>query len=218
MESRTRGIRVSKGKYIFFTDGDCYPATNWIEEGLNTFQGFSCIGVEGKIILTEKAKTISDKNVENLYGQEYMTGNIAYEGIILNKIGGFNEEFTDYYEDRELALRILNCGKIIFNNKMIVEHQLKKWTFKSFLLNAKKVKGLILLYKRYKWSYYTWLKIVKPKEFVLIFFPPFILVPLFQGRVRSFKDLMFLPLLYLRAVYMRLIIWKTAFKEGVFLI
>ena len=216
--SRNKGILMAKGKYIFFTDGDCYPYPNWIFEGLRTFKKFDCLGVEGKIVMDIEVGRLSDKVVKNTKGNEYMTGNVAYTKKILNKINGFNYEFNDYYEDREIALRVLNYGKIIFNENMVVKHQLKKWNFKGFLLNAKKVKGLILLYKRYNWSYYNKFRIIKPKEMLLILFPPFILALLFEGRVRSLKDFMFLPLVYFRAVYMRLIIWKTAYKERVFLL
>ena len=218
VESRNRGIRQSKGDYIFFTDGDCYPNNNWLSEGIKTFKLYKCVGVEGKIVMNAESRELSDKIVKNLSGDEYMTGNVAYRKNILNKIGSFNYEFTDYYEDREIALRMLVYGKIVFNKNMIVQHQIKKWTIKGFIINARKVKGLILLYKRYKWSHYIWLRIIKPKELLVILFPPSILIPLFQGRVKSFMDLLFLPLIYIRAIYMRLIIWKTAFKERVFLI
>lgn len=218
VESRNRGIRQAKGKYLFFTDGDCYPHSNWLLEGLKTFRNFKCVGVEGKIIMNTETGVISEKIVRNLEGDEYMTGNVAYRKDILDKIGGFNEEFADYYEDREIAFRASKYGKIIFNRRMVVEHQLKRWSMWGYMLNARKVKGIILLYKRYKWSHYIWLSIVKPRELGLIIFPPFLLVPIFQGRVKSFFDLLLLPLLYIRSIYMRLIIWKTAFKERVFLI
>ncbi|MBI2558012.1 glycosyltransferase family 2 protein [Candidatus Woesearchaeota archaeon] len=218
VESRNRGIKQSKGEYIFFTDGDCYPHPDWLSEGLKAFRKFKCVGVEGKIIMNAETGAISEKIVRNITGGEYMTGNVAYRKDILDRIGGFNEEFADYYEDREIALRVLSYGKIIFNKDMIVEHQLKKWNISGFMLNARKVKGIILLYKRYRWSHYIWLRIIKPRELWLAFFPPFMLVPIFQGRVRSFFDLLFLPLFYIRSIYMRLIIWKTAFKERVFLV
>lgn len=218
VESRNRGVEVSKGKYLFFTDGDCYPQKNWIFEGMKSFKKEVCIGVEGKIVLTPEGNAISDKNVMNINGNEYMTGNIAYRKEIFLKAGGFNNEFKDYYEDREIAIRIQKYGRIFFNEKMLVAHQLKKWSFKGFIKNAKKVKGLVLLYRRYNWQHYIIWRIIKPKELILIFFPFLIFIPIFQGRVKSLQDILFLPLIYIRAVYMRLIIWENAIKEGVFLI
>jgi len=218
VESRNRGIKHSCGKHIFFTDGDCYPKNNWISEGIATFKKTKCSGVEGCIILTAKTGSIRDKDVENLSGNEYMSGNIAYTREILEKVGGFSNDFRHYYEDREMAFRVLKQGKIIFNEGMEVRHQLKSWNIKGFFLNARKAEGLVLLYKKYGWDYYISLRIIKPREFILIFLPFLIFYPIFRGKIKTFGELIYLPLIYFRAIYMRLIIWRTSLREGVFLI
>src|SRR3989344_6533024 len=126
-ESRNRGVEKARGKYIFFTDADCYPNKNWLEEGLKSFKRGNCLGVEGRIIMSKETGSISEKIVKNLTGGEYMTGNIAYGRDILKKIGRFDPEFNYYYEDREIAFRVLKFGDIAFNKKMMVKHQLKRW-------------------------------------------------------------------------------------------
>jgi GT2 family glycosyltransferase len=67
--------------------------------------------------------------------------NIAYRKRVFNKIGGFNtKNFSDFHEDRELAIRAVKAGFIFESNpKAIVYHQKTYWSNKSLLKSAKAV-------------------------------------------------------------------------------
>ncbi|MAG50696.1 hypothetical protein CL621_03625, partial [archaeon] len=130
--SRNLGIAKSLGKYIFFTDGDCIADKNWVKEGLEIFKKRKCVGVEGKIIyVSENYKpTLSDNIAENYSGKTYMGANIAYKKDVLIDVKGFDPNLIRM-QDRDLALKVLKKGKIVFSSDMVVTHQKFPWTFKK---------------------------------------------------------------------------------------
>ena len=73
-----------------------------------------------------------------------MTGNIAYRKESIDKIGGFDERLT-YFEDRDLAFRIMKNGEICFNPEMIVYHQRTVLTPKEFVKRAHSIKNRVHL-------------------------------------------------------------------------
>ena len=79
--SRNISLELAKGKYLFFTDGDCCVHKKWIEEGMKYLENPNVVGVEGKTIyVSEEYKpTRSDFVVENSRGGQFMTCNIAYK-------------------------------------------------------------------------------------------------------------------------------------------
>lgn len=218
-KSRNRGLEHAVGKYIFFTDSDCTVSKNWIEEGLRVFKNHGCVGVEGKTyyISKEYKPTRSDSFVENRKGGEFLTCNMAYKKSVLNSIGGFDERFT-YTDDRDLALRAMNLGRILFDPSMIVYHQKITLTPYQFVKAGKRIRDRVLLYKKFKdTTYFTW-RIVYPLDLMATIFPPLILTSLFRNVYRTKEDFALFPFTYIRLIYERLCLWKMCAKERVFLI
>jgi len=126
------GIRKCSGEIIAFTDDDCLPSPDWIQNAVKYFVSNEIIGIEGLItsnidpskyrtykILTNK-RFLSGK--ECLY-DGFMTANMFYRKAVLNKIGGFDEKFEPFLrEDSDLAWRAMKHGKIIFAKDVIVFH------------------------------------------------------------------------------------------------
>jgi GT2 family glycosyltransferase len=217
-EGRNNSLKHANGEYIFFTDGDCIVTKNWIEEGLRSLKSPNCIGAEGKThyVSQNYQPTRSDGVIENKTGGQFMTCNIAYKKVILDKIGGFDERFT-YLEDRDLAYRATKFGNIIFNPKMMVYHQKKAMSPKDFIRTGKRLKNRVLLYKKFGEKPLFMGNIAYPLNLASIIFPPLIFGSLLRNRYQSKADFDLFPFTYIQLLYERLSFWEMCAKERVFL-
>lgn len=146
-----------------------------------------------------------------------MTGNVAYKKSVIESVGGFDERY-DYFEDRDLALRILKRGKISFNPNMIVYVQQQTLTPKDVIHSASHIKNKVYLFKRFGERKLIFWRIVNPLNLAKALFPPLIFVSLFFNRFKTLDDYKLLPYKYVQAVLERLQLWKTCAKERIFLI
>jgi len=218
--ARNLGVANSSGKYIFFTDGDCIASKNWIKNGVKVFEKEKCLGVEGKIYYVSKdhKPDVMENEVENFLGGAYMGANIAYSKKVLDLVKGYDNQLIRM-QDRDLALKVLKKGKIIFAPNMLVTHQKFYWTFKKKMRLAKEgAKTNVILFKRYKDNNQIFWRIYQPLNLLALFFPPIVLGLLFTKRFRKFSDLKVLLWTYSFVVVERFSLWKNAIKERVFLI
>lgn len=218
-ESRNRGVDLSRGKYIFLTDGDCVVFKDWIEQGLKSFRNPKCVGVEGRLyyVSAEYKPTFSDHVCENKYGGKYMTGNAAYTRSAIKKAGGFHSDYN-YHEDRELALRIKRLGRICFNPNMIVFAQQQNYDPRELLRSASNVKNRVYLFKRFGDKEFTPWRVVYPWNLAKAIFPPVVFLSLFVQKFKGPEDYRLIPFKYVYAILERLQLWKTCAKERVLLI
>ena len=219
VKSRNKGLKLSRGEYIFFTDADCIASKNWIEHGLKSLEDQKYVGVEGKIdyVSKEYKPTFSDHGCKNEHGGHFMTGNMAYKRSIVESVGGFDEKY-DYHEDRDLALRILKHGEICFNPNMIACVQQQTLTPKDFVRRAGYIRNRVYLFKRFRERKLMIWRIVNPFNLAKTLFPPLILVSLFFNEFKTSDDFKLLPFTYVYAILERLQLWKTYARERVFLI
>lgn len=218
-KSRNKGLRLSKGEYIFFTDSDCVVSKNWIEHGLKFLEDRKYVGVEGIIYYVSKEykPTYSDHVCKNEYGGHFMTGNVAYRASVIQGVGGFDEKYN-YLEDRDLALRILKRGKIGFSPNMIVYVQQQTLTPKEVVMSSRYAKNRVFLFKRFGDRKSMLWRIVEPLNLAKVLYPPATFVSLFSKKFKTQDDYKLLPYKYVQAIFERLQIWKTCAKERVFLI
>jgi GT2 family glycosyltransferase len=219
-ESRNKGIKMSNGEYIFFTDSDCVADKNWLANGIKTFRNNECLGVEGKTYYVKKnyKKSLSDKTPGDVDSKEtYMTCNIAFKRETFIKVGYYDQRYT-YHEDREFALRILKYGKILRNNSMVVIHQKKLWDVKSYIKSARRASNRVLLFKKYKDTEGINSRILFPNNLLKALFPPLIIITLIKNKPKTWLEYKLIFASYIFCVYQRILIWKMAWKEGVFLL
>jgi len=146
-----------------------------------------------------------------------MTGNMAYKRSVIESVGGFDERYN-YHEDRDLALRVLKRGKIIFNPNMIVYVQQETVTPKELVQRAGHVKNRVYLFKKFGERKVMFWRIVDPLTLAKMFFPPLVFISLFFNRFQTMNDYKLLPFKYVHAISGRLELWKTCATERVFLI
>ena len=218
-KSRNRSIEKTSGEYVFFTDGDCKISKNWIEQGLVYLKDPNCFGVEGKIVyVTEDyVPTFSDHVMENRYGGQFMTGNMAYKKRVIQAEGCFDERFA-YFEDRNLALRVIKKGKIHFNPKMIVYHPQVILTPKTYVKSATFIRHRVHLFKKFRDKSFLLWRIFFPTNLLKILFPPLIFSILFVKKFNKSADFRLLPFVYIYVICQRLHLWKESVRERTLLI
>ena len=133
--ARNKGIHSSKGEIIAFTDADCRPESDWLENLVKPFVdlevGISAgeiVGLPGKTILEQHAtrqNTLSQKHTLAhpfcAYGQ---TANLAVRKQVLAQVGLFRPYLTSG-GDADLCWRILRetSYKLYFAESAIVRHR-----------------------------------------------------------------------------------------------
>ena len=217
-KSRNRSIKLSQGNYLFFTDGDCVVSRDWIEQGLKSLKCSNCAGVEGitYYVSEDYVPTFSDHTYPRGQGK-FMTGNIAYKKNFVERVGGFDERYS-YFEDRDLAFRILRFKNIEFNPKMTVCIQKENVTPKQLVKHSPIIKNRVYLFKRFKDKELISWRIVDLWNFEKILCPPSLIMSLFINKFKTAEDYNLLPFTYIRAIQERLQLWRECARERIFLI
>lgn len=132
--ARNRGVAVARGEYILFTDGDCIPVPEWVEEALKEIKRDPGIGIwAGQIKMFREPgaaffsarydRLIAGFNQkENAEAGRCVTANWLCRKETLLAVGGFNDEAMSV-GDAECAGRFVNAGhQIFYAPTMIVGH------------------------------------------------------------------------------------------------
>ena len=219
-KSRNIALKKAKGKYIFFTDGDCMPTKSWLEEGLTWFKNNKCIAVQGAVYYEISDTSISDRTKSN-ESKRFMTANMALLKSVLDKLKGFDLQFNYAYEDVDLALRAKNLGKVAFCEDMIVIHRHTKYTTQRYLEDYGRVKELMLLIKKHDKKAKHYIKtclpgkpllgrVLYPHALIATFIPILILL---NKKFKNINEFKWFFIIYLGLIKLRFTIWKTALKE-----
>ncbi|MEG5175166.1 glycosyltransferase [Microcoleus sp. B3-D7] len=133
--ARNKGIRASTGEIIAFTDADCRPESDWLENLVKPFVDLE-IGIRAGEILALPGKTILEQHADrqNTLSQKHtlahpfcpygQTANLAVRRLVLQQIGLFRPYLTSG-GDADLCWRILRetSYKMYFAENAIVRHR-----------------------------------------------------------------------------------------------
>ena len=143
-QGRNLGIKNSNGEIIAFTDGDCVVDKDWTKNIVRNFIEQPGTGVVGgafipafshgsitQFFIYEAGTSLPAKSGfashDNIGG-----GNMSCRRGVLEKVGGFDERFTQG-DDLDLNLRVSKLGyKLFFDENVIVYHKYRT-TFKEAL-------------------------------------------------------------------------------------
>jgi len=132
--ARNKGVEAAKGGIILFTDSDCVPEANWIEEMVRPFNSPEVAAVKGVYragqagIVARFSQVEFEERFEMLKKADSIdmvdTYSAGFRRDIFLKMGGFDTGFpVANNEDTELSYRMSSLGlKMVFNPDAAVCH------------------------------------------------------------------------------------------------
>ena len=133
-QARNIGTEAADGAIILFTDADCEPLPDWIEQMTRPFDDPQVAGVMGAYYSrqTQPAARFAQIEFEHRYAHMRQFKSIdliatyaaAYRKSVLKAVGGFDLRYTAANnEDVELAYRVAAAGyRLVFNPQARVFH------------------------------------------------------------------------------------------------
>jgi lipopolysaccharide/colanic/teichoic acid biosynthesis glycosyltransferase/glycosyltransferase involved in cell wall biosynthesis len=131
--ARNAGIEAAKGEIVLFTDADCEPAPDWIEQITHPLLDSEIAGVKG--VYRTRQKELVARFAQLEYEDKYVrmaqrdridfvdTYSAAYRRDILLANGGFDPHL-EVDEDQELSFRLARKGyQMVFAPQAIVYHR-----------------------------------------------------------------------------------------------
>jgi len=137
---RNIGAECSSGDVIVFTDGDCRPSKNWIESIVSKIKDADIlVGSAMTDNLDSMISRYLDRSLisplqkytrETILNGDFKpfmivtTNNIAIKREVLDKLGGFDEEYLWYgCDDMDFVYRALAQGyKVLCSKEVIIYH------------------------------------------------------------------------------------------------
>lgn len=160
--ARNRGVESAQGSIILFTDSDCIPQPDWIEEMIRPFSDLDVIAVKGAYKTSQNDLTAKFVQIEFeeryrlLLNNEYIdmidTYSAAFRKSAFLSLGGFDASFPEANnEDTDLSYKMSQLGKkMIFNPNAIVEHLSHPDSLKRYaILKFWRGYWRMVVYKRY---------------------------------------------------------------------
>jgi len=131
--ARNRGVQEAGGRLFLFTDADCVPTPNWIEQMLAPFADPDVGGVKGVYrtrqpsLVARFAQAEYEEKYDRLGRMEQIdfvdTYAAAYRRDVFASQGGFDPEFLRN-QDQEFSFRLARAGyKLVFAPQAVVYHQ-----------------------------------------------------------------------------------------------
>ncbi len=133
--ARNQGVAQAKGEILLFTDADCVPAENWIEEMVRPLSDPEVIGVKGAYatrqpgLIPRFIQLEFEDRYRLLKRDKYIdfvdTHAAAFRKKVFDIAGGFDPSIPGpTAEDADLSYRLASLGyKMVFNPQAIVYHR-----------------------------------------------------------------------------------------------
>jgi len=90
VKARNIGLALALGKVIAFTDDDCEPYPDWLENARKYFKRQEVIGIEGLIKSEHDSNNLRCVSNEGFEGIGFMTANLFVLREMANRVNGFD--------------------------------------------------------------------------------------------------------------------------------
>lgn len=152
--ARNKGAFSAKGKLIVFTDDDCLPQPDWLNEYLLFYESIAetAAAFTGRTIVPRSGRpTDYENNIANLETAEFITANCALTKTAFNTLNGFDEDFPiAWREDSDMHFRLVKNNIPIYAVKnAVVVHPVRIAAWGVSIKEQKKSLFNALLYKKH---------------------------------------------------------------------
>lgn len=168
--ARNLGWQKARGEIIAFTDDDCLPEADWLQQGVAAIRS-GLDAASGQIIVpTQMPPTDYEKNVARLAESEFVTANCFVRRCVLKACGGFDERFRmAWREDSDLQFQILERAyKLGRVPGARVVHPVRQAPWGVSIKEQRKSMFNALLYKKYPGLYRARIQAHPPFSYYLI--------------------------------------------------
>lgn len=142
--ARNTAIRNINTEFVASLDADCLPETDWLEQLMKKFDSSEIAGVGGKLLETYSS-TVFDlwrsAHMKQCWDEEensppFLFGsNTVFRKEALLKVGLYNEDFKNNYEDVDICARLKKEGYTLAYEPKAIVHHLKSDNIYSILNN-----------------------------------------------------------------------------------
>ncbi len=150
--ARNKGIEVSSGEYLVFTDSDCIPSPEWLSELLKAVKSSKNIGIVAGHVEFFTDKENEQKTATYFYEQKFsmnqaeyakngacVTANWCSPSYLVKKLGMFDATLKSG-GDHELAKRIVSSNYLVkYVESAVVFHPARD--FEELVKKSKRVVG-----------------------------------------------------------------------------
>lgn len=152
--ARNAGWRAATTEVVAFTDDDCVPSPEWLEELLRPIEAGTADVVQGRTLprpdhADREGPWSRTLRVESEQGY-YQTANIAYRRVCLEAVGGFDEQFARVGEDTDVAWRVREAGfRTTFASDALVHHAVWPFAYGKHLRDRAKWADVVAVLARH---------------------------------------------------------------------
>lgn len=159
--ARNLGWQQAQGALIAFTDDDCLPTPQWLQDAWAGYDGNDLVAYTGKVLVPlSPHPTDYELNTAGLEQAEFVTANCFVTKKALQVTGGFDESYKlAWREDSDLQFKLLCCNIPIYKNeKAVVKHPVRPAPWGVCIKEQQKNLYDALLYKKFPSLYKTKIK------------------------------------------------------------
>jgi glycosyltransferase involved in cell wall biosynthesis len=151
--ARNLGWQRSRGEYVAFTDDDCVPRPDWLEQALATCRATPELGVLQGATLRPAGAVIAGPGTvfrHTIEPSPYFEGcNLVFPRAVLDRTGGFDESYHFGGEDTAAGWSAIELGEWVFDETAVVEHDVGERPLKWHLMMAWREGNLVDVAGRY---------------------------------------------------------------------
>jgi glycosyltransferase involved in cell wall biosynthesis len=156
--ARNVGVEKAQGSIVLFTDGDCEPNEDWIEQMVRPLEGDSVSGVKGSYLTLQRGivprfvQLEYESKYEKMKKDRFIDFIDTYSAAFIKKdflqVGKYDTRFpTASVEDQEFSFRMWKKGfRMVFNPhaKVYHTHSYSLWNYMKKKFKIGYWKALVL--------------------------------------------------------------------------